>query len=79
MEKSIIQSIKSEYTSRAKPMRGYHDSERIVTFNGGTDEEQKAVMDKMREELAPQNMWCGSPKKVEPNVWSINYGYDSGD
>jgi hypothetical protein len=36
-------------------------------------------MDEMRTELEPGNMWCGSPQKVKPDVWSINYGYDSGD
>jgi hypothetical protein len=78
-KKDIIKSIESGYTSRANPRRGYHDSHRTVTFEGGTEDEQRAVMDEMRTELEPGNMWCGSPQKVKPDVWSINYGYDSGD
>jgi hypothetical protein len=75
----IIKSIESRYTSRANPRRGYHDSESIVTFSGGTEAEQRKVMEDMRDQKAKENMWSCGPQKLDENVWRINYGYDSGD
>ncbi len=75
----IIKQIEDRYTSRANPRRGYHDSERIVTFSAGTEDEQLEKMTQIRKDLADGNMWCYGPEKVQPNVWRINYGYDSGD
>ena len=75
----IIKSIKSGYTSRANPRRGYHDSCVTVIFESGSEEEQLAVMQKMQAEKAEVNMWAYDPKKIGDNRWSINYGYDSGD
>jgi hypothetical protein len=76
---NIIQEIKTHYTSRAKPNRGYHDSEDIITFSGGTEDEQRAVMNNIQKEKAKVNMWSYPPVKVKENTWSINYGFDSGD
>jgi predicted GIY-YIG superfamily endonuclease len=76
---NIIKSIKCGYTSRANPRRGYHDSEDIVTFSGGTEEEQLVVMEQIRTQRAANNMWANAPKMLKENVWRINYGYDSGD
>lgn len=75
----LIQEIKDRYTKRANPRRGYHDSEVVVTFNGGTESEQKAVMVEMQKKKAKNNMWAYPPKKVAENTWRINYGFDSGD
>lgn len=75
----LIEKIESRYTDRANPRRGYHDSEDIVTFKGGTEEEQRKIVEEMSAEHAKNNMWAYAPKKIADNVWRINYGYDSGD
>lgn len=75
----IILKIEDRYTSQANPRRGFHDSERIVTFDHGDAFEQLAKMQVMHAELKPRNMWCYAPEKIAENVWRIRYGFDSGD
>lgn len=79
MKKDIVKEIESRYTDRANPRRGYHDSEDIVTFAGGTEDEQQAFMEQLRKDKADGNMWAYGPQKLRENVWRVNYGYDSGD
>lgn len=75
-----ILKLTDDYTSRANPMRGYHDQELIVQFEpGSTWEDQRNRMEKFASPLRESNMWCYGPSNIGPDTWRINYGYDSGD
>lgn len=75
----IIKSIEDRDAPNANPRRGYHASEFVVTFQGGTPNEQLAVMEKIQAEKAKHNMWAYKPQNIGVNVWMVSYGFDSGD
>lgn len=70
---------------RANPRRGYHDSIREVTFWGYSARFKREFIQRTLHELTETNMWCRLTTEVDlskeelPDVFTINYGYDSGD
>jgi len=69
-----------EYSSNARPMRGYHDYERRIVFKPGTDQEMQrltinAIMAPYKNKGGPT--WSSSQQTGL--VWYLKQGYDSGD
>lgn len=68
----------------AHPATGYHNSRCTIIFEETqhgwfTEEGQKDIAEHIRAFYAPRNMWCYGVRKEAKNVWSFEYGYDSGD
>lgn len=86
-------SISDGYSPTARPNRGYHDNLCRIEFISGfpSEEEMTKIVNFFYQNLKErQYMWCYPAEKqsrgnlewwddAKPHVFTIRYGYDSGD
>jgi len=73
-------SIDVDIADCGNPMRGYHDYRGTIRFDyrGQGDyiaEKEREIIDSI---VGTVWMWCDI-RNTDPHVWSVHYGYDSGD
>lgn len=68
----------------ARPSRGYHNNKCTITFERTPDgwvmdEAQREIAEHVRSFFSSRNMWCYGVRPKSQDVWSFEYGIDSGD
>lgn len=73
-------TVSTKLAPNANVRRGYMNYDTTITFKGYSDKNQNRILGQflLDLQLHSMDMWVGSFRKIAPDTWVVNHGYDCG-